>query len=172
MSSSSCSTAVTGSLMLGVPARVAGRGKSSGDAWQRPPTLPRVLRMTPLLAALILAACAGGDGADVEGDGGEIAFSVNRSGWNEIWLMDADGSDRRRLTEAESPQNDAAGSMSPGWSPDGHSIAFISDRSSREEHQNEIYVMTPDGGDVRAIARNRVWDLEPASRTRPRRGQS
>jgi Tol biopolymer transport system component len=122
-----------------------------------------MLRMIPLLAALVLAACAGGDGADVERDGGEIAFSVNRAGWNEIWLMDADGSERRRLTEAASPQNDAAGSMSPAWSPDGTEIAFAAQIGTRVEDQRltEIYVMKADGTDRRRLTTNADLDADP-----------
>ena len=74
----------------------------------------------PVFAALfLLVACDGSDSMNTESGGGEIAFTVNRTDWNEIWLMGADGSDRRRLTEVEPAQNDAAGSSSPAWSPDG-----------------------------------------------------
>ncbi len=33
-----------------------------------------------------------------------------------------------------------------------------------QEHENEIYVMTTAGDDVRRITQNTVWDLEPACR--------
>jgi hypothetical protein len=78
-----------------------------------------VARWISLLAVLLVAAACGGSGDDgseakseVQLDG-EIALTVNRNGWNEIWLMSADGSGRRRLTEREPPGNDAAGSSSP-----------------------------------------------------------
>jgi TolB protein len=47
-------------------------------------------------------------------DGTQIAFRSERSGEPEIWVMNADGTDQRRL---------AAG-LSPAWSPDGSLIAF------------------------------------------------
>ena len=49
--------------------------------------------------------------------------------------MDADGSHSARLTT--SPHREFA----PAWSPDGHLIAFVSDRDGNQE----IYVMEADG---------------------------
>jgi TolB protein len=63
-----------------------------------------------------------------------------------------------RLTESE------ADDRSPAWSPDGGLIAFSSDRSDPEQHENEIYVMSGSGADLRRITENEVWDLEPAWR--------
>jgi DNA-binding winged helix-turn-helix (wHTH) protein len=45
-------------------------------------------------------------------DGTKIAFSSNRDGMNEIYVMDADGSNVKRLT------NNLANDESPRWSPD------------------------------------------------------
>jgi DNA-binding winged helix-turn-helix (wHTH) protein len=44
-------------------------------------------------------------------DGSRIAFSSNRDGKNEIYVMDADGSNVKRLT------NNLADDVNPGWSP-------------------------------------------------------
>jgi Tol biopolymer transport system component len=55
--------------------------------------------------------------------GGVIAFTSNRTGNHDIFLMNADGSDQRPLTTAGAQDGWAS------WSPDGREIAFQSDRS-------------------------------------------
>lgn len=117
-----------------------------------------------LVVPIALVACAGSDSAETGSSGGEIAFTVNRTGWNEIWLMAEDGSDRRRLTEVEPPQNDAAGSTSPAWSQDGSQIAFAAQIGSLAEDQRmtEIYVMDADGTDRRQLTTNDALDSSPS----------
>ena len=124
-----------------------------------------VVRAIPLLAALsLLVACGGSESMKTAPAGGEIAFTVNRAGWNEIWLMAADGSERRRLTEVEPAQNDAAGSSGPAWSPDGAHIAFAAQIGTLAEDQRmtEIYVMDADGTDMRRLTTNDDADFSPS----------
>jgi Tol biopolymer transport system component len=52
----------------------------------------------------------------------------------------------------------------PTWSPDGRRIAFVSDRSNRVDHENEIWVVGVDGDGLERLTTNDVWDLEPAWR--------
>jgi Tol biopolymer transport system component len=68
--------------------------------------------------------------------GDVILFSV---GSREIWQMDARGDDPHLL---------GAGA-SPCFSPDGRSIAFISDR--KEPYQYDVYVMGRDGKDSQRL---------------------
>lgn len=56
-------------------------------------------------------------------DGSRIAFSSNRDGNNEIYVMNVDGSGVRRLT------NHRAIDTTPTWSPSGTHVAFVSERS-------------------------------------------
>jgi Tol biopolymer transport system component/tetratricopeptide (TPR) repeat protein len=51
----------------------------------------------------------------------QIAFMSNRDGNWEIYLVNSDGSELKRLTH--SPSNDGL----PTWSPDGETLAFVSD---------------------------------------------
>jgi TolB protein len=74
-------------------------------------------------------------------DGTRIAFTSNRDGNAEIYVMNADGSALRRLT------NHPAVDSTPTWSPAGNELAFTSDRSGTPQ----IYVMSADGGAPRRI---------------------
>jgi TolB protein len=99
-------------------------------------------------------------------DGTRIAFTSIRdrngetcfhecSPSGEIYVARADGTELTRLTTSE------ANDHSPTWSPDGRWIAFVSDRSNRNEHETEIWVVGVDGDGLRRVTTNDVWDLEP-----------
>jgi len=81
-------------------------------------------------------------GYDAEGayskDGSQIAFSSNRDGSMNIYIMNADGSHVRRLTDTKDCYNGG-----PFLSPDGKRIIFRADRQKRDYLQ--IYVMDADG---------------------------
>lgn len=81
-------------------------------------------------------------------DGSRIAFSSNRDGKNEIYVMDADGSNVKRLT------NNRADDVNPIWSPDGRRILFDSERDGNRE----IYVMDADGGNQIRLTRDNAVD--------------
>src|SRR5438105_1146558 len=69
---------------------------------------------------------------------GKIAFTSNRDGNDEIYVMNTDGTGVTRLT------NDPASDSQPAWSPDGSRIAFTSTRVGNFD----IYVMNADGTNV------------------------
>jgi TolB protein len=68
-------------------------------------------------------------------DGGRLAFMTNRDGNMEIYSVNRDGSNLRRVTRH--PGNDST----PTWSPAGNQIAFTSDRSGSPQ----IYIVDADG---------------------------
>jgi TolB protein len=95
-------------------------------------------------------------------DGSKIAFMFNQHDHWEIYVMDADGSNRVRLTREEPFTGRAPNNVSPAWSPDGRHIAFFTDRSSNSEQGEdsepgnselkwELYVMNADGSDQRPM---------------------
>src|SRR5438552_5177936 len=55
---------------------------------------------------------------------GKIAFTSDRDGNHEIYVMNADGTNQIRLT------NNSGADDYPTWSPDGTKIAFICERPS------------------------------------------
>ena len=82
---------------------------------------------------------AGGGHADLfsAGPPQSIAFSSNRDGNSEIYLMNPDGSAQTRVTFASAPD------MEPSLSPDGKRIAFTSQRTLA----SDIWLMNADGSD-------------------------
>jgi Tol biopolymer transport system component len=84
-------------------------------------------------------------------DGSRIVFQSNRSGQWDIYVIDSDGSDLRRLT------HDAAHDRTPVWSPDGTRIAFQSERDGNRE----IYVMDADGSNPRNVTNHPGEDSHP-----------
>jgi Tol biopolymer transport system component len=85
-------------------------------------------------------------------DGTKIAFTSDRDGNYEIYVMNADGTGATRLT------TNAAMDVGPTWSPDGRKIAFMSDRDG----DGEIYVMNADGSSVVQLTTNAASDGSPA----------
>lgn len=84
-------------------------------------------------------------------DGNSIAFASERDGNSEIYVMAANGSDQRNLTNVPVTQE-----TQPAWSPDGLFLAFTTDRNGN----NEIYTMTADGKEQRRITNDPADDFD------------
>ena len=78
-------------------------------------------------------------------DGRRIVFTSTRDGDPEVYVMNADGSEPRRLTTT--PGRDAH----PSWSPDGATIAF---QSPRLDGHTRIFLMNADGSHQRPLTHN------------------
>lgn len=89
-------------------------------------------------------------------DGQRIAFSSDRTGNSEIYLMNADGSRLAPVT-----RHSALDTM-PSWSSDGMQIVFVSNRDGNRE----LYIMNADGMRVRRVTFHPAQDSRPAWRPR------
>jgi hypothetical protein len=72
-------------------------------------------------------------------DGTQIVFDSWRSGKAEIYIMQADGSGARRLTDGRQDNQE------PKWSPDGKWIAYHCSQTSETGIETRICVVSPDG---------------------------
>jgi TolB protein len=69
------------------------------------------------------------------GGGGKIAFTSERDGYAEIYVINPDGSGLTKLT------NDITPKFSPAWSPDGKKMAF----GTNNNDIGALYIMNADG---------------------------
>ena len=88
------------------------------------------------------------DNPDWSPGGRKIAFEAraSTSPHDGIFVSNADGSERRRLTK---------NGGDPAWSPDGRKIAFLTER----DRYSELYTMNADGSGQRNLTRSAGTDL-------------
>jgi TolB protein len=79
-------------------------------------------------------------------DGSRILFTSDQSNDNEIWSMNANGSDRKQISHR------------PGWdglarmSPDGSKIVFVSETiTAKEGHGYSIFTIRSDGSEIKKL---------------------
>ena len=119
------------------------------------------------MAALKIATQEDVDGLKIAGDpqispdGETVAYVVSTTegdhSRSNIWAVSADGGEPRQLTAG--PRSDTA----PRWSPDGQTLAFLSDRAAEQEdvygnewniktltpeRENQIYLLPKNGGEA------------------------
>jgi Tol biopolymer transport system component len=91
-------------------------------------------------------------------DGRLIAFATDRNGPNEgdeIYVMNADGSDQQPITRSLPFTKDAW----PSWAPDGRRLAFARETASG----SAIYAVNVDGTGLRRVTRQtQSLDTQPA----------
>lgn len=83
---------------------------------------------------------------------GSIAFTTDRDGNREVYVMNADGTDLRNLTRHPAQDGDAS------WSPAHDRLAFTSDRNGN----NDIFVMNADGSGLVQLTFNAANQVHPA----------
>lgn len=88
---------------------------------------------------------------DYSPDGKRLAFASTRSGAQEIWLANADGSNPKQVTFTGGPQ-----CSNPRWSPDGRFILI----SSRREGTADLFLLDAATGELRRITDHPDAELE------------
>jgi Tol biopolymer transport system component len=94
---------------------------------------------------------AGSATAIDKAQGPQIAFSTDRDGNSEVYVVDAGGGTPVNVTRHP------AADTSPTWSPDGSRIAFVSDRDGNPD----IWVMAADGGAVVNLTASSEHERDP-----------
>jgi uncharacterized protein YjdB len=91
-------------------------------------------------------------GAAYSPDRTRIAFSSNRSGTFDIWLMDADGTQLTQLTSSGGNETE------PVWTPDGSRIVY----TSSVDGQTQIASIGVDGSDMKQLTATTGGNISPA----------
>ncbi|MHB8777105.1 MAG: hypothetical protein ACYC6R_04990 [Anaerolineales bacterium] len=79
------------------------------------------------------------NGPEISPDDKIIVFKLSTANSNQLWLMDRDGSDQRRIPNVSG--------WDPTWSPDGKTILFASDM----EGAIELFSIRVDGSELKKI---------------------
>jgi Tol biopolymer transport system component len=115
----------------------------------------RFLFASALASVVFAAAAVGAVSSGKVVRNGELVFSSLqvRNGDDDLYLMRADGTRKRRITRRR------AFERYPKWSPDGKWLAYISNRSRpTSESAYEIYIMRPNGTGFRRVTNDRWID--------------
>jgi dipeptidyl aminopeptidase/acylaminoacyl peptidase len=84
-------------------------------------------------------------------DGSQLAFLSDRSGWTELYRIDASGGPAAPLTRLEAEATDFA------WSPDGQRIALVVNRDGNAR----LHLIDPSGGDHGVLRDGGGWHSRP-----------
>ncbi len=101
----------------------------------------------------------GEGGANWSPDGDRIVFTTFKDSWgawksNDIYVMDDDGRNLRRITDPGPTWY-----YSPVWSPDGAKIAFSAAKDN--DSPQDVCVMNADGSNVQQLTNSPAWEWQP-----------
>lgn len=102
---------------------------------------------------LVVSSTEKDSAAQYSPDERHIAFQSSRSGSQEVWVANSDGTGLVKLTSFNGPLTG-----NPSWSPDSAQIAFDSRRAGR----SHIYLMKAEGDIPRALTDGDYNDIVPS----------
>lgn len=87
----------------------------------------------------------------------QIAFASNLEGTSQIYIINSDGTNRRKVT------NLAEGACQPDWSPDGMRLVFISPCSGNSDYypNSTMYIINVDGKGLLPLLTLSGGDYDP-----------
>ena len=85
-------------------------------------------------------------------DGRQLVATLSRDGGSQIYAMDVNGGEPRRLTQSSSIDTE------PTYTPDGQSIYFVSDRGGAPQ----IYKMAANGSNPQRVTFTGNYNISPA----------
>ncbi len=95
------------------------------------------------------------EGPELDDYMGLLAEGLLRPGELEIWVMDADGSNKRQVTHIGSAN------FAPYWHPDGNRILFASNHQDPSGRDFDIYMINLDGTGLERITHSEGFDGFP-----------
>lgn len=94
----------------------------------------------------------------VSPDGRWVAFYSGRSGFQDIWVVSAEGGSPRQLTKRAMADDDFR--FEPVWSPDGSTIAYVSNAS--EYWSDDLWLVEVASGTSRQLSKNLMASTSPS----------
>ncbi len=82
-------------------------------------------------------------------DGGQIAFTSNRSGNHAVYVVPVTGGTPKRLTWHPSP------ALVRGWTPDGNRILYATSREVAPKPENRLWTIPADGGNPEILTKQK-----------------
>jgi dipeptidyl aminopeptidase/acylaminoacyl peptidase len=93
-----------------------------------------------------------------------IRYKFNDSGWfddkrSHLWVVDAKSGSAKQITEGDDWED-----LDPQWSPDGKTIAFVSDRTGQSfeaSRNTDVWTIPADGGTLTKVSDHSEADSSP-----------
>lgn len=110
--------------------------------------------------ALVAVSGAGGAGAEpasaARATPAKIVYFASRGAGAELYVLNADGSAKHRLTTKVTKAGQASLDVGPAWSPDRKRVAFT--RLAAGTTNEDVYVVNADGSGLRKLVATKAYE--------------